>query len=295
MAQMLESLGKTTRIVCSDPVPTNLAFIDPDQRVQQIGVDVQANDLSDADLFMILDTSAWVQLGKMADVIREANAKVIIFDHHVGEDDIDAELFKNTTAEAVGRMCVEAAEHLNVELTPEIARPLLAALTTDTGWFRYGSVTETTFMAAAKLVKAGAVPAELYRDLYERETLGRCRLRGVVLARLQVELDGRLAHTYILPDDYQKTGALPSDTEDLVNLAFEIEGVEFAVIVVGLRSGGFKISFRSRCSAAANEIAAHFGGGGHKAAAGASINEGHFEEVQEHILSHVRSTLMQLQ
>jgi bifunctional oligoribonuclease and PAP phosphatase NrnA len=291
MAGILEVLGKKVRIVCSDRVPANLAFIDPDHRVLQIGTDILVEELADADLHMILDTSAWVQLGKMADVIRNSKAKIIIFDHHEGEDDIPAELFKNTTAEAVGRMCVEAAGHLQVALTPAISQPLLAALATDTGWFRFGSVTDITFETAAQLLRGGAKPAKLYSDLYERETLGRSRLRGLVLSRLQIELEGRLAHTFILSDDYDKTGALPSDTEDLINLAFEIAGVVFAVIIVGLKSGGFKISFRSRCQSAANEVAREFGGGGHRAAAGASISESGFETVQDRILSHVRQVL----
>lgn len=291
MAGILESLGKRVRIVSSDRVPANLAFIDPEHKVLQIGSDIQVEELADADLHMILDTSAWVQLGKMADVIRDSKAKIIIFDHHEGEDDIPAELFKNTKAEAVGRMCVEAADHLKVTLTPAIAQPLLAALATDTGWFRFGSVTDVTFETAAKLLRGGAKPAELYGALYERETLGRARLRGLVLSRLQVELEGRLAHTFIMPDDYDKTGALPSDTEDLINLAFEISGVMFAVIIVGLKSGGFKISFRSRCQSAANDVAREFGGGGHRAAAGASISESDFTIVQDRILSHVRRVL----
>ena len=291
MAGILETLGKQVRIVCGQPVPPNLQFIDPDRKVQCIGVDIQADDLNDADLHIILDTSAWVQLGDMADVIRNSSCKTIIFDHHEGEDDIDAELFKNTTAEAVGRMCVEAAEHLGVELTPAISTPLFCALSTDTGWFRFNSVKDVTFETAAKLVRGGAVPSAIYGVLYERESVGRVRLRGTVLARIQTELDGRLAHTYILPEDYEKTGAQPSDTEDLINLALEIEGTVFAVIMVGQADGGYKMSFRSRCQTAANEVAKEFGGGGHKAAAGAFIESNDFEGVQNQVLDHVRKVL----
>lgn len=291
MAGILESLGKKVRIVCGQSVPPNLTFIDPDDRVLCIGEDITADQLADADLHMILDTSAWKQLGPMADMIRESQIKTIIFDHHQGEDDIDAELFKNTTAEAVGRMCVDAAEQLGVELTPEIATPLYAALATDTGWFRFASVTDVTYETAAKLVRAGAVPPEIYGVLYERESAGRMRLKGTVLARIQTELDGRLAHTYILCDDYEKTGAHPSDTEDLINLALEIEGTKFAIIIVAQRSGGYKLSFRSRCETAANEVAQHFDGGGHKAAAGAFIDSDDFESVQNQTLEYVREIL----
>ena len=153
MAGILQALGKKTRIVCGQEVPDNLKFIDPKNQIMCIGKDIQAEDLADADLHMILDTSAWIQLGDMADVIRNSTYKKIIFDHHQGEDDIDAELFKNTTAEAVGRMVVEAAQHLEVELTPEISTPVFAALATDTGWFRFGSVKEVTFEAASALLK----------------------------------------------------------------------------------------------------------------------------------------------
>lgn len=291
MAGILEALGKRVRIVCGQAVPPNLKFIDPTNRIQCIGEDIQAAELADADLHIILDTSAWKQLGPMADVIRDSSYKKIIFDHHVGEDDIDAELFKNTTAEAVGRMCVDAAEQLGVELTPEISTPLYAAMATDTGWFRFPSVTDATMQAAGKLIAGGASPSAIYGHLYERETVGRVRLRGTVLARIQTELEGRLAYTHILPTDYADTGAEITDTEDLINLALEIEGTVFAVIMVGQPSGGYKLSFRSRCQTEANVVAQEFDGGGHKAAAGAFIESDDLQEVQTRVLPHVRSLL----
>ncbi len=290
MAGILRKLGKQVRIVCGQPVPPNLQFIDPNDEILAINEDIGAEDIEDIDLHMILDTSAWKQLGDMADIIRNSKCKKIIFDHHVGEDDIDAELFKNTTAEAAGRMVAEAAEHLGVELTAEIAKPLFAAIATDTGWFRFPSVTETTFDIARKLLAAGAKPPEIYGDLYERETVGRVRLRGVVLSRVKVEMGGRLAHTYILPEDYENTGALPSDTEDLINLALEIEHTKFAVILVGQLEGGFKISFRSRCGVECNQVAKHFDGGGHKAAAGAFVDDS-YDNTSNAVLSYVRECL----
>jgi phosphoesterase RecJ-like protein len=287
LAGVLRTLGKRVRIVCGQPTPPNLTFIDPDHQILTIHQDIGPEEIADADLQVIVDTSAWAQLGPMADVIRNSTCKRIIFDHHVGEDDMNAELFKETRAEAAGRMVVDAARELGVELDAEIAQALFAALATDTGWFRFSSVNEKTFEAAASLLRAGAVPAEVYGHLYERETLGRVRLRGLVLTRIELELEGRLTHTYILAEDYQATGALPSDTEDLVNLALEIEGTEFAVILVGLITGGFKVSFRSRCSVACNEVAKRFGGGGHQAAAGAFVNQD-LATTREQVLGHVR-------
>lgn len=287
MAGVLEAYGKKVRIVNGQATPPNLAFIDPTRRLQALHEDIRPADIDD-EVLMILDTSAWAQLGPMGEVVKSTAAKVIVVDHHVSEDDLGAEPFKNTTAEATGRLVMEAADALGVELTPEIAKPLYAAIATDTGWFRFPSASSSTYRQTARLIDAGARPSEIYSELYERETVGRVRLRGTVLARTQTELDGQLVHTYILKDDFEQTGALPTDTEDLINLTLEISGTRFAVIFVEQVDGGFKLSFRSRCGLAANTVAEEFNGGGHKAAAGAFLADGTLQENQDRVLSYVR-------
>ena len=120
---------------------------------------------------------------------------------------------------ATGRLVLEAAEQLSVQLTPEIATPLFAAVATDTGWYRFASAGSGTYRLAAKLIDAGASPPEIYGELYEQETLGRCRLRGVILSRLETELDGRLVHTYVLKEDLRHM--LSSATYEVVKIIAE--------------------------------------------------------------------------
>jgi bifunctional oligoribonuclease and PAP phosphatase NrnA len=290
MALVLESLGKSARIVNGHATPPNLAFIDPTKRIGVIGQTVQPPDLANIDVVMILDTSAWAQLGPMSDFIRGFPGKKIVLDHHVSEDDLGAEQFKNVKAEATGRLVVEAAEALGVALSPEMAMPLFAAVATDTGWFRFASATAGTYRVAAKLIEAGADPAAIYNALYEQDTLGRMKLRGVILSRIESELDGRLAHTYVLKDDFAKTNSLPSDTEDVVNYLLAIRGTLFAVIMVEQQTGGFKISFRSRCAVDCSQLAEKWGGGGHKAAAGAFI-QGTLAQVQPLVLDAIRAAM----
>ncbi len=182
MAGVLEALGKQVRIVNAHATPPNLAFIDPENKILQLGVDVQPADLADVEVILVLDTSAWAQLGEMGDVLRASKARKAILDHHVSQDDLGAEMFKDTQAEAAGRLVLEAAEALNVEITPAIARPLFAALATDTGWFRFSSTSETTFRAGGKLVAAGAKPDAIFNALYEQDTIGRLKLRGAFCA-----------------------------------------------------------------------------------------------------------------
>ena len=78
------------------------AVLDPRRKIRAIGVDIQPAELADAEIFMVLDTSAWQQLGPMGDVLRVSTAKKIVLDHHVSSDDLGAEAFKNTAAEATG-------------------------------------------------------------------------------------------------------------------------------------------------------------------------------------------------
>ncbi len=291
MAGVLEALGKDVLIVNAQATPPNLAFIDPDRKLKTLGVDIEPFHLEGCEVVMVLDTSAWAQLGTMAEVVRSTKAHKAILDHHVGEDDLGAELFKNTSAEATGRLVLEAARHLGVKVTPEIARPLFAAIATDTGWFRFGSTSDLTMRYAGDLIEAGAVPSEIYAALYERDSLARLQLRGRILARTQTELDGRLAHTAALKVDFEETGALASDTEDVINMTLAISGTQVAVILVEQQSGGFKLSFRSRTADVdCNELAKGFGGGGHKAAAGAFTNAP-WPEAQSLVLDAVRKAM----
>jgi phosphoesterase RecJ-like protein len=290
MAAVLRKLGKHVRIVNGHPTPPNLAFIDPQREIGVIGQTVQPTELTDYDALLILDTSAWAQLGPMSDWIRGFAETKLVLDHHVSEDDLHAEAFKDVTAEATGRLVVEAAAALGVKLTPEMAMPLFAAVATDTGWFRFASASAGTYRVAAELIDAGAKPAAIYNSLYEQDTLGRMKLRGLILSRIAAELGGRLAHTYVAKEDFATTNALPSDTEDAINLALAIQGTQVAVIFVEQQTGGFKISFRSRSAVDCSKLAEKWGGGGHKAAAGAFM-EGTLKVVQPAVLDAVREAM----
>jgi phosphoesterase RecJ-like protein len=290
MAGVLEALGKKVLIVNGQSTPRNLSFIDPNKRLKAIGVDVQPADLAAYEVLIVLDTSAWAQLGPMGDVIRSTAAKKLIVDHHVSGDDLGAELFKDTTAEATGRLVMQAAAELGVSLTPEIAKPLFAAVATDTGWFRFASTKPETLEAGAQLMRAGVQPADLYAELYECDTLARINLIGRTLARAQTELGGRLIYSSIRQDDFKAAGAVASDTEDIINMTLGVAGTEAAVMLVELSDGNVKVSFRSRKDLDCSRLAEQFGGGGHRAAAGATI-PGPVDAAQARVLDAVRAAM----
>jgi phosphoesterase RecJ-like protein len=291
MAATLDALGKDVRVCNAFAVPQNLQPLDPQQRLKQLAVDVSAEELADREVLIILDTSAWAQLGAMADVIRNSRAIKAVIDHHLSGDDLGAELFKDTEAEAAGRLVVEAADQLGVPLSLAIARPAFVALATDTGWFRFHSTTADTLRLAARLVDAGAAPHELYKQLYENDTHARLRLIGRAIDQSCVELGGRLIYTWLELSDFAETGASPSDSEDIINLTLSVGGTQAAVILVEQRSGGFKISLRSRCGLDCSAIAGQFGGGGHRRAAGAFLDEP-LDSARRKILDAVRAGMM---
>jgi phosphoesterase RecJ-like protein len=268
LTALLESLGKHVRIVNGDPVPEHLAFIDPERRIKVLGVDHHADAMPPFDTMIVVDTSAWVQLGAMAEVWRRATTAKAVIDHHISEDDLGGEVFKDVEAESTGRLILEAAEALGVTITEEIARPLFAALATDTGWFRFSSVTPETLRAAARLVEGGADPATLYAQLYEQNTLPRLRLRGRILSRAESHCEGRLLLAEARSHDFKSTGARPSDTEDVVNMLLSVAGSEAAVLLQQYGRGRIKASLRSHSRLDVRRVAERFGGGGHTAAAG---------------------------
>lgn len=290
MTYILESLGKDVLICNAFAVPRNLQFIDPQKKIKQLGVDIQPEQLKDREAWMILDTSAWAQLGPMSDVIRAFPGVKMVLDHHVSGDDLGAIEFKDTDAEATGRLVIDAADQLGVAVTPEIARAAFAAVATDTGWFRFSSTTSNTMRLIARLIDAGAKPDKLYNDLYENDSIGRLRLIGRTLSRAQTEFDGRLIYTYIDLEDFRITGAVASDSEDIINMTLGVNGTQMAVIFVEQQTGGFKISLRSRCQIDCAKLAEKFGGGGHKKAAGLFVNEP-LETAQQKVLDVVRAAI----
>ncbi|MFN7843216.1 MAG: DHH family phosphoesterase [Pirellula sp.] len=289
MAGILEALGKQATIINGHPTPPSLEFLDPSGKILVVDHTIAPEEIT-GDCLIVLDTSAWAQLGPMAETLRKFNGTKVVIDHHVGEDDLGTQFFKDTSAEATGHLVAKLAKHMNVPISRNMANALYAAIATDTGWFRFQSTTSETYRVIGDLVDSGASPSAIYGDLYERDTIGRVRLRGRILSRAQVECNGQLVHTFVRKEDFVESGAHPSDTEDAINLTLAIEGTKVAVILIEQMRGGFKVSFRSRCHVDCNELARMFGGGGHRAAAGAFV-EAEFVEIQAKVLHAARQAL----
>jgi phosphoesterase RecJ-like protein len=272
MTGLLRQKGKDVRVVNASPTPPRYDFLDPESSLfEHFGTTVLPRDLADRQVAIILDLSAWNQLGDMADVIRQFRGPRVVIDHHVSQDDLGAIFLKDPGAEATGILIMRAIRALSATLTPDVAEGLLTAIAMDTGWLRHSNTRPGTLRAVAELMEAGARIDEIYRKLFERNTLGRVRLMGATLSAIRVVLQGRVAFSTISREDLERTGAIPQDSEDLVDFLASIRGIEVAILFIEQRQGGAKVSFRARTGVDCSGLAARFGGGGHREAAGATL------------------------
>lgn len=290
LAGILESLGKDVRIINPSATPDNLKFLDPEGRILKIKDGVSIAQACETDVHIVVDTSAWQQINDVRKVLEQTAAKKVVIDHHVSSDDLGAVEFKDTSASATGVLITELAEFLGVTLAPSQATALFCAIATDTGWFRFPNADARTYHAAGRLIEQGAQPSGLYRELYERSSLARLKLHSIILSRVTLACDNRLAFTYVCRKDFSETGAHPTDTEDLVNSGLSIDGVEASFILVEQLDKRIKASLRSRSDLSVAAIAETYGGGGHRQAAGAML-PGPIEAAQANLLNAFKSAM----
>jgi phosphoesterase RecJ-like protein len=288
---LLRQKGKDVRVVNSSPTPPRYEFLDPHRTLfEQIKVQVPPSELADRQVVVILDLSSWNQLGEMEPVVRDFPGPRVIIDHHVSQDNLGGLSLKDPTAAATGSLVVQAIQALGGTFTPEMATGLWVAIAMDTGWFRHSNTTSETLKTAAALIEAGARADQIYRLLFERNTLSRLKLMGETLAGLQLDCDGRVAYATVTREDLQRTGAIPPDTEDLVDFTVSLAGVDVGLLFIEQIRGGIKVSMRSRDSVDVAQLASRFGGGGHRAAAGALLPDPLSESLPK-VLEAVRREL----
>ncbi|MBW3541511.1 MAG: bifunctional oligoribonuclease/PAP phosphatase NrnA [Planctomycetes bacterium] len=290
LAAILEERGKEVRFANPSETPEHLRFLDPTGRLVKFGHGISAEEVCAADVHIVLDTSAWVQLQDVGPLFERTPAVRVVIDHHVSADDLKAVEFKDVEAEATGSLIVRMADALGWEIPERAVTPLFCAIATDTGWFRFSSTTADTMRQAAQLIDRGAQPHLIYQWLHERNSAARMRLHGRVLSRLNLDCEGRLAWVSVTREDFDQTGARPAETEDLVNECLRIEGTECGFIAIQQLNGNVKVSFRSRTSLDVAAIAEQFGGGGHRQASGA-ILPGPLATALERVLTAMRAEL----
>ncbi len=214
----------------------------------------------------------------------------LAIDHH-GTNSGFAELtHADETNAACGEILVELLSLLGVEMTPKIAEALYVAISTDTGCFRYSNVTAHTFFCAAACVRAGAEIFPINRTFFEVKRRPRLLLEANLVENMEFFADGRVALSVIPDRLIDELGLTEDDIDDISGFGRSVEGVEIAVMLREVEGGKGKISVRSSPAFNAASICARLGGGGHPAAAGASVPGG-IPAAREAVLAAIREEI----
>ncbi len=272
MYRGLAKLGKEPRILNAHPAPEKYAFLDEAGAIEVCAGPPGASQrriIDEADLLLILDTSDPDRLGALWEAVFAAPAARCVIDHHLCRhtEAFDC-VWSEVASPSTGNLVLELLTALKVKLTKEIAAPLLVALGTDTGWFRFGNTSTVAFEAAAWLTEAGADPAKLYEQVYETSSLPRFHLLGELLASLRTECAGRLVYGILHRSMLDRHAVGYEEIDGLIDVMKSVRGVEIACLLVELSPGRYKVSLRSKGDANVHPIAERFGGGGHAKAAG---------------------------
>ena len=168
-------------------------------------------------------------------------------------------------------------------ISKECATAFYTALTSDTRYFTTSSVNAQVFDLAAKLCRYGCDAHEVAKHLTQQKALASLRILSRALASLRLFMDGEIAAITVSLEDIEATGALMPDIEGIVDYTKSLATVRVAILIVELPGGVYKVSLRSK-DIDIDPIAGHFGGGGHKHAAGFEIKAQDAQSLLQEIL-----------
>lgn len=284
LALALKGEGKTVSVWNEDPMPQKLAFLDPDKLLTAPRRGHQF------DCVIATDCASFERLGKVGECISQRKVLINI-DHHASNTRYGDINWISPREPSSGELIHRLLKSARWTITPEIANCLFAAVTTDTGSFQYPSTRPATFQVAAELVRRGADVGHICQEVYHSYPLPRVKLLRHVYNRFHLKENDRVAYFWLKKEDYSRTGALPDDSEGLIDHIRAIEPVVVAILFEEMEPEFTRISLRSKSEKVdVNAVAKLFGGGGHAAAAGARV-AGRPMTVQRRVLAAVKKAL----
>ena len=259
----LRDQGKDVGVYCVDPAPPLYAFLPG-------AADITA-DAAPCALLVMVDIASPELLGPQGQQLMAGARAIVNIDHHRTNSRYgDAQHVVDTassTAELVTALLLDGG----FDITSDIADCLYTGIVTDTGRFGFDYTTPDALRMAAVLMERGARFESIQYRVFRQRSLARTGLLGTALGSLRMLCGGRLAVLSLSLADLACHGAIAADAESIVNYAVEIEGVELGALLRETADGAIKVSLRSAGAADASALAQRFGGGGHRKAAGCTV------------------------
>jgi phosphoesterase RecJ-like protein len=260
--------GHEAYIVLDDVIPFDVAgFIhEPIYSVADYDVlKVEAN------LVFCIDFSDLERLGEKR-IPLMANLQTINLDHHKTNTYYATINVVDTHASATGEIIFDLIQLSGLPLKKEYAEPIYVAISTDTGSFKYSNTTGRTHSVISKLYETGIEVADINRTLYQNTPFHRLRLHAEAMNHLELYHHNSCALIYVSLEMLDLCHALPQDSDGLVEAIRDIRGMELVVFLKEIEPQIIKVSMRSKKTIDVSAIALGFNGGGHKHAAGFTLN-----------------------
>ncbi len=284
LALALKADGK--EVICwnEHPVPDKLRFLDPHKlfALPQPG--------RKFDCVIATDCASFERLGTVKDCIGERGVFINI-DHHASNTRYADINWVSSREPSSGELIYRLLKAGKWPVTRQIADCLFTAVSTDTGSFQYASATPETFRVASHLVEQGADLGRISQEVYQSYPMARVQLLRHVYNKFRITHDKRTGYFWLKKRDFARTGAQREDAEGLIDHVRAIEGVVVACVFEEAEPELTRISLRSKSEHVdVNAIAGEFGGGGHRAAAGARIT-GSPLAAQRRVLNAIKKAL----
>jgi phosphoesterase RecJ-like protein len=293
---MLNQLGHSTTVIAPNDYPTFLHWLPGHDNVIIYENHQDAADklIAEADMIFTLDFNTLKRIDQMGVRVAESAATKIMIDHHQEPDDYADIMFSTP---AVGSTCelvfqIIEAMGLVKHIDQDIASCLYTGIVTDTGSFRFPSVTAATHRAVATLIDAGANHSEIHEKIKDNARPDRLKLLGIALKNMVFVSEYKTAYITLSQDELDACNYQKGDTEGFVNYGLSVAGIEMAVLMTeNKKEDVIKISFRSKGDLAVNLFAkTYFEGGGHINAAGGKSDKS-LQETEAYFLKSLATFL----
>ncbi len=273
----MRKLGKNAVVRCADEIPQKYSFMYEGMEKQEFK----------PEHFVSVDIAAPHLMGRLADEFE--NKIEVCIDHHLSNSIKAPVKLVDTKAAATAEIIWILLRAMGVELDKGIASCLFAAISTDTGCFKYSNVTPRTHLIAVELMKYEVECADINFKLLDEESPAKLELKKQALSTLEYCCDKQCAIITVTSEMMEQSGASNEDLDGVSNIPRSISGVECGITMKQV-ADGWKISVRSSDKVNASELCGKFGGGGHKAAAGCKFGDD-YESAKKQLIDAVSEVL----
>jgi phosphoesterase RecJ-like protein len=275
----LQSLEKPTRIVNQGYLPHRYAFLDPQKKIESFNLGAEGRGFDfqhelgvlGPDLIFVLECPSLDRLGEVKKLL-PVESKIVNIDHHPDNERFGTINHVDLKASAVGEMIYSLLKAYDFPIGSTMANQIYASILTDTGRFRYSNTSARCLNICAQLIKLGANPKFLTHQIYFNHPLPFLKLLGSILERLEVRNGGKTCSVTINRNLLSEFGVDPKDIEGIVDYSLFLGGVEIGLLFTEIAEQKTKVNLRSQNDFDVSKIAKIFGGGGHKNAAGCTLN-----------------------